>query len=204
MGVLVHWASKVQETMRRDESLPLMASVSGLAILLLGVTLHGVLVAQKGDLVPLFDRALADGERSRVARVLEEECAAYVFSPGMVLVSRRHRGRVLERLAQSDAGAGSPELPVGLLQAKLAAEGGEALASAYGPGTRDARAPAREIAAPERVAEAPRGRATTVPVVETNDGSSPAAGWTLYNLTCDDEAGAPRRPAPRDGIAGGR
>ncbi len=200
MGVLAQWALRVQEMSQRDESMPVMASVSGMAILLLGITLHGVLVAQKGDLVPLFERPLAEGEHRRVARVLEEESAAYVFSPAAVLVSSKSRGRILERLGRADGGGADPDPLVELLTRP-----GDRGASGEEPESREARSPSRGV-----VTAASSGAAGTgaVVVVERRDAAGTApAGWPLYNLTCDDEPGgrgAQRLPAPRDGILGGR
>ncbi len=182
MGVLAQWASRMREASQRDESLPLMASASGLTILMLGFALHGFLVAQKGDLVPLFERPLADGERGRVARVLEDEAAAYIVAAGNVLVARDQKDRLLARLAQSDIAPDRDAL-LGLFLAdpgRHAHAGGEP-GTGFGSGTRATARPA----SPMRSATGGAGAA--VPLEPDGENGS---GWTIYNITCDDPDGA--------------
>lgn len=187
MGVLAQWAATMREVARRDEGVPRLAAVFGLTILVLGFTLHGFLVAQKSDLVPLFDHPLAEPERGRVARVLEDECATCVFSPGTVLVAREQKSRLLARLAQPEP-AGVERDP---LLALIAADAGTAgsdgaarTATASPPG--------------------PACAGAAVPVPEQT-GTEPGA-WTLYNITCDEDGagGDLRRRPARERNSGGR
>lgn len=183
MGVLSEWAVNMREAAHRDESVPFLASIFGFVILVLGFTLHGFMVAQKSDLVPLFDRPLPEAERARVARILEDECATCVFSPSNVLISRAQKARVLARLGQPDR-PGAERDP--LLSLIVAVAGAPEEPEAVSDGA------ARTVSASR-----PSSAGATVPVPEQGGGARGA--WTTYNITCDEDgAGGElrRRPEP--------
>ena len=97
MSVLANGAAWVRELARKDESVPFLASVSGLAILVLGFGLHFFMVRHKQDLVPLFAHPVPAEEVRRVTRALEEDEATYVVAGGAVWVSRAQRDQLVAR-----------------------------------------------------------------------------------------------------------
>lgn len=189
MSVLAEWVGRIHRVAQRDESMPLLASAFGLVILVLGFGLHGVLVAHKADLVPLFERPLLERERDRVARILDEEGVRGVLSAQQVLVASADRERLLRRLAAPEStGDQTGDAGLSLADAGIASEN-------------DACAEAR--AGMPVAPRAARGGGTVVPV---RDGTARDAAWTIYDMTCDDSgaSGRTRRRPTQDGHQTGR